>query len=57
MSTIAYRASLVRTIEQAMKRVDCAEKFPHDVRYQNFLQGKLDAYAHILSLIDDMEDQ
>lgn len=55
MSTVAYRASLVREINQAMKQIHMSQ-FVEDgnVDYQD---GKLDAYAHILTLISDMEGE
>lgn len=56
MSTVAYRVSLVRKIEQAMKRID---QFPGGFEdgERDFQEGQLDAYAHVLTLISDMEDQ
>lgn len=52
MSTIALRAALVREIEQAMDRIrqwpggfeDCEGAFQH---------GQLDAYSHMLMLVQD----
>lgn len=52
MSTVAYRAALVREIEQSMKRI-------HDNNPGFMLDGygradgQLDAYAHILLLLKD----
>lgn len=56
MSTVAYRASLVREIEQAMKRITC---HPETISLERMAydEGQLDAYAHMLTLISDMEDQ
>jgi hypothetical protein len=55
-STVAFRAALVREIEQSMKRID---QFPGGFEdgEKEFQDGQLDAYAHILSLVSDMEDQ
>lgn len=54
MSTVAYRAALVREIEQIMKRVQSQHWYSD---YEGGMQdGKLDAYAHILSIVSDMED-
>jgi hypothetical protein len=55
MSTVAYRAALIREIKQAMKRVDIS-LVTNDAYYEGLVAGKLDAYAHILSLVDDLED-
>jgi hypothetical protein len=52
MGTVAYRAALVREIRQAMERIH-----PHPGGSRNYQDGQLDAYAHILTLVDDMEDQ
>lgn len=53
-STVAYRAALVREIKKAMKRIESTET-PSKETY--WLQvGLLDAYGHILSLVDDLED-
>lgn len=51
MSTIAFRATLVREIEQAMKRVD--EFAPKSHEEEFYTDGKLDAYAHVLMLVKD----
>lgn len=50
MSTVAYRAALVREIEQAMKRIIAGSGY-------SYQDGQLDAYAHMLTIIADMEDQ
>lgn len=51
-TTVAYRAALVREIEQAMKRID---QFPGGFEdgERDFQEGQLDAYGHLLSLIKD----
>ena len=53
MSTVAYRAALVREIEQSMKQVSL---FPtvsdEEGGYQ---EGRLDAYAHVLMLLKDVD--
>lgn len=54
MSTVSYRAALVREIEQAMRRVDVLQNNEYG---QGLVDGQLDAYAHVLTLISDMEDQ
>jgi hypothetical protein len=54
MSTVAFRASLVREIEQAMQRADEIERMDHS--HDAFLTGQVDAYAHILMLIKDEVD-
>ncbi len=52
MSTIAFRASLVREIEQSMERIHF---FPdgHYLADRAYQDGQLDAYAHVLQLIKD----
>lgn len=57
MSTFAYRAALVREIEQAMKRIQTCYDSDRDRQWVAYDDGQLDAYAHILSLVSDMEDQ
>lgn len=55
MSTVAYRAALVREVEQTMKRVGSLRA---DNDYEaGWTAGRLDAYAHVLALVSDMEDQ
>ncbi len=51
-STVAFRAALVREIEQTMnRRIHPPEgAFDEDLGYYN---GSMDAYAHILLLIKD----
>lgn len=51
MSTIAFRAALIREIEQVMQRADAIDRMDrsHDI----FLRGQSDAYAHVLQLIKD----
>lgn len=59
MSTIAYRAALVREIENSMKRL--ADSIPDNAGLSPTAQrtidlyrdGKLDAYAHVLLLLKD----
>ncbi len=56
MSTTAYRASLVREIEQAMKRAeDNAYDDLINDGHSDFLDGQTEAYAHILCLVGDLE--
>lgn len=52
MSNIAFRASLVREIEQTMKRID---QFPGGLieGERDFQEGQLDAYAHVLLFLKD----
>ena len=52
MSTIAFRGTLVREIEQVMKCID-VDVIPLDGYDEGFVAGKLDAYAHILLLLKD----
>jgi hypothetical protein len=55
MSTFAFKAILIREIEQAMKRIETGHVT--DAMDVYFQEGQLDAYAHMLTLISDMEDQ
>ena len=48
MSTHAFKALLVREIEQSMMRLD-----EHSGADPWYLEGQLDAYAHVLQLIKD----
>jgi len=51
MSTVAYRAALIREIEQTMKQV---ELFPAVTDEEGgYQEGRLDAYAHVLMLLKD----
>jgi hypothetical protein len=52
MSTFAYRAALVREIEQSMLTI---HRFPtgYDEEERGYQDGMLDAYAHILMLLKD----
>jgi ABC-type transport system involved in Fe-S cluster assembly fused permease/ATPase subunit len=54
MSTDAFRATLVREIKQAMDR---AQENAYDdlINYgtSDYLDGQMEAYAHILTLIMD----
>lgn len=51
MSTVAYRAALVREIEQTMRRLEVWSE-------GDFTDGQLDAYANILQLLrgDDLAE-
>lgn len=52
MSTFAFKASLIREIEQAMQRI---QRYPLGFMdgEVDFQDGQLDAYAHILMLLKD----
>lgn len=54
MSTFAYRASLIRKINHAMDRIQSDYEMDEPWSFQ---AGQLDAYAHMLTLVSDMEDQ
>lgn len=54
-STTAARAALVRHIDQEMRRLNLWPSLDHIE--SAFIQGKLDAYADILSLIGDLDSQ
>lgn len=52
MSTQAFKAILIREINQAMDRID--PEYSHDDRVHTaWSEGQLEAYAHILSLIQE----
>lgn len=58
MTNTAYRSALIRKIEQEMDRVD-AESLCHwkpSPGYNDMLEGKQEAYNHVLWLIKDTED-
>ena len=57
MSTVAYRASLVREIEQAMKRLDISDDGGEGSLNVYYDDGQRAAYAHILTIVGGMEDQ
>lgn len=50
MSTVAYRAALVREIIESMKRIDPGQ---YDTVADAYAEGRLDAYAHVLQLVGD----
>lgn len=52
MSTVAYRAALVREIEQAMKGI---QDLPvgQNLYARSRNEGRAEAYAHILLLLKD----
>ncbi len=54
MSTVAYRAALVRKIEQAIRRIDVWHE--DDSPEEIFRAGQYDAYQDILFLVNDLED-
>jgi hypothetical protein len=54
MSTVAYRAALVRKIEQSIRRNNTLHDNPVD---QARHDGRVEAYSHLLCLVGDMEDQ
>lgn len=57
MSTVAYRASLIREIQQAMRDIQTLRPSGRNLYARARDAGELDAYAHMLTLISDMEDQ
>lgn len=56
MSTIAFRALLVREIEQTMQRRIPPPEGAWDID-TGYYDGAMDAYAHVLTLIGDMEGE
>lgn len=53
MSATAYRAALVRRLDQAIRRNNTLHDNPTD---QALHDGRVEAYSHIMCLVGDMED-
>lgn len=51
MSNIAFRASLVREIEQTMEQVSLFQTVSDEE--WGYQDGRLDSYAHVLMLLKD----
>ncbi len=60
MSTFAYRASLIRKIEQKAERVDTMRRraSDDDDRMElGYLDGQAEAYGEVLWMLNELENQ